>query len=97
MPSTVLFASPDTRQILGDMLRHFHLQNASAELVLWLFVGGFAGFFDILGFLVNCFADIFIPSYQGLPSGPYYCLEDIWQKEIVRAPLNQRGWVFQER
>ena len=36
-------------------------------------------------------------SYQGLPSGSYYCLDDIWLKEIVRAPLNQRGWVFQER
>ena len=31
------------------------------EVMPWLFVGGFAGFSDTLGFLVNYFTDIFIP------------------------------------
>jgi Heterokaryon incompatibility protein (HET) len=34
---------------------------------------------------------------RGLPNGSYYCLENIWENEVVRAPLLKRGWVFQER
>ena len=26
-----------------------------------------------------------------------YCVEDIWRNEVTNAPLNNRGWVFQER
>lgn len=34
---------------------------------------------------------------RGLPDGSYYCLEDIWENEVVKAPLLKRSWVFQER
>jgi Heterokaryon incompatibility protein (HET) len=34
---------------------------------------------------------------RGLPDGSYYCLEDMWENEVVKAPLLKRGWVFQER
>jgi hypothetical protein len=33
---------------------------------------------------------------QGVPTGSYYCMDDFWQEGIVKAPLNQRAWVFQE-
>ena len=32
-----------------------------------------------------------------LPNGSYYCIDDFWNDGIVKAPLNRRAWVFQER
>jgi hypothetical protein len=33
-----------------------------------------------------------------LPAGEYWCdYDDLWRRSIEDAPLNRRGWVFQER
>jgi len=37
------------------------------------------------------------PNSRGVPTGSYYCMDDFWQDGIVKAPLNRRAWVFQER
>jgi hypothetical protein len=36
--------------------------------------------------------------WPGLPPCPYYMVDNnMWSREVDGAPLNRRGWVFQER
>ena len=32
-----------------------------------------------------------------VPPGSYICMDDFWENEVIKALLNQRAWVFQER
>jgi hypothetical protein len=34
---------------------------------------------------------------RDIPSGSYYCIDSVWENEVIDAPLNKRAWVFQER
>ena len=36
-------------------------------------------------------------SRRGIPPGSYYCLSNVWEECLAKAPLNERAWVFQER
>lgn len=34
---------------------------------------------------------------RDIPSGSYYCIDSVWENEVIDVPLNKRAWVFQER
>lgn len=56
---------------------------------------GTGGLFHNSVLVKNCAIDT---TWTGLPSGKYLCVDETaWQRRVENAPLNQRGWVFQER
>jgi hypothetical protein len=56
---------------------------------------GTGGLFYKSALVDNCAMDA---TWTGLPAGMYLCVDDsAWERRVENGPLNQRGWVLQER
>ena len=56
---------------------------------------GSGGLFHKSALVKSCAIDA---TWTGLPTGTYLCVDETaWERRIENAPLNQRGWVLQER